>query len=82
MNFVDNHDKNSWEKTMFERFGDYLPASVVLTATAEGMPLLYSGQEAGLDRELAFFEKDQIEISVKIIFYRANSVSGFYGTQI
>lgn len=61
MNFVDNHDKNSWEKTMFERFGDYLAASVVLTATAEGMPLLYSGQEAGLDRELAFFEKDQID---------------------
>lgn len=61
MNFVDNHDKNSWEKTMFERFGDYLPASIVLTATAEGMPLLYSGQEAGLDRALAFFEKDQID---------------------
>ena len=57
MNFVDNHDKNSWEKTMFERFGDYLPVSIVLTATAEGMPLLYSGQEAGLDKVLAFFEK-------------------------
>lgn len=60
MNFVDNHDKNSWEGTMFERFGPYLDASIVLTATAEGMPLLYSGQEAGLDRELAFFDKDEI----------------------
>jgi glycosidase len=61
MNFVDNHDKNSWEKTMFERFGPYLNASIVLTATAEGMPLLYSGQEAGLDRSLSFFDKDEIE---------------------
>ncbi|TKB46751.1 alpha-amylase family glycosyl hydrolase [Thalassotalea mangrovi] len=60
MNFVDNHDKNSWEQTMYDRFGDYLPASIVLTATAEGMPLIYSGQEAGLDKVLAFFEKDLI----------------------
>jgi glycosidase len=61
MNFVDNHDKNSWEKSMFDRFGPYLNASIVLTATAEGMPLLYSGQEAGLNRPLSFFDKDQIE---------------------
>lgn len=60
MNFVDNHDKNSWEETMFARFGDYLHASIVLTITAEGMPLIYSGQEAGLDKVLAFFEKDLI----------------------
>lgn len=61
MNFVDNHDKNSWEKTMFDRFGDHLEMSIVLTVTAEGMPLLYSGQEAGLDKVLAFFEKDEIK---------------------
>lgn len=60
MNFVDNHDKNSWEESMFERFGPYLEASIVLTVTAEGMPLLYSGQEAGLDRPLGFFDKDEI----------------------
>ena len=61
MNFVDNHDKNSWEHSMFDRFGPILDASIVLTATAEGMPLLYSGQEAGLDRALAFFDKDEIK---------------------
>lgn len=60
MNFVDNHDKNSWDKTMFERFGDYLQTCIVLTATVEGMPLIYSGQEAGMDKALAFFDKDQI----------------------
>lgn len=60
MNFVDNHDKNSWEDTMFARFGPHLRASIVLTATAEGMPLIYSGQEAGLDKVLSFFGKDEI----------------------
>lgn len=60
MNFVDNHDKNSWEGTMYDRFGDYLTTSIVLSATAQGMPLIYSGQEAGLNKVLAFFEKDLI----------------------
>jgi hypothetical protein len=32
----------------------------VLTATFDGMPLVYSGQEAGLDKRLAFFDKDLI----------------------
>jgi len=60
MTFVDNHDKNSWEGTMQERFGKNLDAFMVLTATL-GMPLVYSGQEANLDRPLKFFEKDQID---------------------
>ncbi|NMP17072.1 alpha-amylase family glycosyl hydrolase [Thalassotalea sp. Y01] len=60
MNFVDNHDKNSWEDTMFARFGDALKPAIVLTVTAEGMPLIYSGQEAGMNKVLEFFEKDQI----------------------
>ena len=61
MNFVDNHDKNSWEGTTFENFGEALPLCIVFTCTTEGMPLIYSGQEAGLDRALKFFEKDEIE---------------------
>jgi len=60
MLFVDNHDKNSWEGTPFSNFGDALEAAMVLTCTAPGMPLIYSGQEAGLDRPLAFFDKDSI----------------------
>lgn len=60
MNFVDNHDKNSWEGTQFSNFGDGLYAAIVLTATIDGMPMLYSGQEAGLDRSLNFFERDTI----------------------
>lgn len=60
MNFIDNHDKNSWFGTPFKLFGDGLQASMVWAATVPGMPLVYSGQEAGLDRKLSFFDKDEI----------------------
>ena len=60
MNHVTNHDKNSWEGTLKDNFGDALEAAIVLTGTMEGMPLIYSGQEAGLDRPLNFFDKDEI----------------------
>lgn len=60
MTFTDNHDKNSWEGNQFSNFGDGLPACMVLSTVINGMPLIYGGQEAGLDRSLAFFEKDSI----------------------
>lgn len=60
MNFIDNHDKNSWEGTQFSNFGDGLLASIVLTGTIEGMPMMYTGQEAGLDRSLDFFDRDTV----------------------
>jgi glycosidase len=60
MTFVSNHDKNAWEGTEFEQFGDALEAAVVLSVVGEGMPLIYSGQEAGNDRRLEFFERDPI----------------------
>ena len=41
-------------------YGAAFPAMAVLAATLPGMPLVYSGQETGLDRQLAFFEKDTI----------------------
>lgn len=61
MNFIDNHDKNSWEGTQYSNFGKGLYAAIVLTGTMDGMPMMYSGQEAGLNRSLKFFEKDPIE---------------------
>ncbi|GJM62762.1 alpha-amylase [Persicobacter diffluens] len=60
MTFTDNHDKNSWEGNMYSNFGEGLEAAMVLAATVNGMPLVYSGQEAGLDRSLKFFDKDEI----------------------
>ncbi len=61
MRFTTNHDENSWNGTVFERLGEGAEVFTVLAATVPGMPLLYSGQEAGLDKRLNFFEKDMIE---------------------
>lgn len=60
LNFIDNHDKNSWEGDQFTNFGDALKAAIVFSVLMDGMPLLYSGQEAGLERSLPFFEKDPV----------------------
>ncbi len=61
MHFISNHDENSWKGTVYERMGDGHKAFAVLCFTAPGMPLIYSGLEAGLDKRLAFFEKDEID---------------------
>ncbi len=60
MTFVSNHDKNAWEGTQFQQFGDGLEAAIVLSVVGEGIPLIYNGQEAGNPRRLAFFERDPI----------------------
>lgn len=61
MNFIDNHDKNSWEGNPYSNFGEALEAVTVFTFLMDGIPLVYSGQEAGLDRSLAFFDRDPID---------------------
>ena len=63
MAFTTNHDENSWSGTTKERLGAAANTFTVLTFTIKGMPLIYSGQEAGLDKRLAFFEKDTIDWS-------------------
>ncbi len=57
MNMITNHDLNSWEGTEFERLGRLQGAFAVLMYTLPGMPLIYTGQEVGLNRALEFFEK-------------------------
>ena len=61
MTFVSNHDRNTWDGTQFEQFGEALEAAIVLSVVGEGLPLIYNGQEAGNPRRLAFFEKDPID---------------------
>ncbi|MBC8172150.1 MAG: alpha amylase C-terminal domain-containing protein [Anaerolineae bacterium] len=61
MTFVSNHDKNAWEGTEFEQFGDALEAAMVLSVVGDGLPLIYNGQEAGNAKRLEFFEKDPIQ---------------------
>ncbi|GAA5037185.1 alpha-amlyase [Marivirga lumbricoides] len=63
MFFTSNHDENSWNGTVFERMGDAYEVIAVLTSTVKGMPLIYGGQEAGLNKRLPFFSKDSIDWS-------------------
>ena len=61
MCFTTNHDENSWSGTVYERLGNLSEPFSVFISTVSGMPLVYSGQEAGMDKRLEFFEKDLIE---------------------
>ncbi|ADB38559.1 alpha-amylase family glycosyl hydrolase [Spirosoma linguale] len=60
MLFTQNHDENANNGTLAESFGPAADALVVLSSTLEGMPLIYNGMEANLNKRLAFFEKDTI----------------------
>lgn len=61
MYFITNHDENSWNGTEFERLGDATETFFALSTLVPGMPLVYTGQEAGLNKRLKFFEKDPVE---------------------
>ncbi len=72
MYFTSNHDENSWQGTEFERMGaNHLPAFVLSATVQNSMPLLYTGQEASLNKRLRFFEKDTVDWS-------GPSLAGFY----
>lgn len=60
MNFVTNHDENSWNGTIKERIGDKKDVFTALEYMMPGMPLIYSGQEYDMNHRLKFFEKDSI----------------------
>jgi len=58
VNFVTNHDENSWNGTLEESYGAAADVFMALDYTLPGMPLIYSGQEYDLNKRLRFFEKD------------------------
>ncbi len=75
MLFTSNHDINSWVGTDAELYGPAQRALAMLTFTLPGMPLIYGGQEAGLDKRLEFFEKDTIN-------WKTRQNAGFYADLI
>ncbi|GAA4816193.1 alpha-amylase family glycosyl hydrolase [Litoribaculum gwangyangense] len=60
MTYTSNHDLNSWNGTVFERFGEGYKTFAAFVFTSYGFPLILGGQEVGLDKRLEFFEKDSI----------------------
>ena len=61
MNFISNHDENSWNGTEFERMGDAVGLFAAFCYVVPGMPMIYTGQLSGNHHRLAFFEKDLID---------------------
>ncbi len=61
MTFVSNHDKNAWDGTQSDQFGEALVGTIMLSVLGEGVPLIHNGQEAGESKQLAFFERDPIK---------------------
>ncbi len=59
--FTSNHDENSWNGTEYEKYGKTAKAWAVFTATWQGIPLIYGGQESPNTKRLEFFHKDLIE---------------------
>ena len=61
MNYLDNHDKNSYEGSIVGRFGDTYPPLLALSYLTPGIPLIYTSDEMGYDHEIEFFEKDTVK---------------------
>jgi glycosidase len=59
--FTSNHDENSWNGTEQEKYGILAKAWWVFSATWQGLPLIYSGQELPIRKRLQFFDKDLID---------------------
>ena len=62
MNFITNHDENSWNGTAFERMGnDGARLFAAFCYVVPGMPMIYTGQLVGNHHRLQFFEKDLVD---------------------
>jgi len=72
MRFTSNHDENTWNQPAVVRMNrEGAKVGAVLTGTLPGNPLVYNGQEIGIDQALEFFEKDPI-------VWQENEVREFY----
>jgi len=73
MNFITNHDENTNTGSEYARMGRSVRAMSAIYFTFPGIPLIYSGQEVGSRKQVAFFEKDLIPGLTT-----ANATSAFY----
>jgi len=72
--FTSNHDENSWNGTEYEKYGAAAKALAVLSATYQATPLIYSGQELPNEKQLRFFDKDEIA------WEKGLKLDSFYGS--
>lgn len=72
LQFLTNHDENSWAGTIDSLMGESQRAFATLIFTGQGVPLIYSGQEACLNKKIKFFVRDPIK------WNDSCSLTGFY----
>lgn len=59
--FLTNHDENSWNGTVDEKYGkNWQQVGVMVYTLPQSLPLIYTGEEVGLNRRMKFFEKNNI----------------------
>ncbi len=59
--YLTNHDENSWNGTVDEKYGkNWQVFGVMVYTLPQSLPLIYTGEEIGLNRRMKFFEKDNI----------------------
>lgn len=63
LTYIENHDSNAWEGTIYENYGPALAAMTALSFTHDGLPMIHNGQEACNAKRLDFFERDPIDWS-------------------
>lgn len=63
LTYIENHDSNAWEGTIYENYGPALEAMTALAFAGEGLAMVHNGQEACNAKRLEFFEKDPIDWS-------------------
>lgn len=65
MRFTTNHDESAWDAPPPVLFGGQAgaQAAFVLAAALPGVPLLYAGQETGIDENVPFFEATPVDWS-------------------
>jgi len=61
MIYLTNHDLNSHEGTEFKRYGNNVLPLTVMYFTLYDMPLIYNGQEIGMNKEMSLFNVDPVQ---------------------
>ena len=60
--FTSNHDENSWQGSAMSAWAT-MPCLLCLAYDGASFPLLYTGQEAGIDISFPFFSKDTVGVN-------------------
>jgi len=61
MVYLTNHDLNAHEGTEFTRYGANVLPLTVLSFTIYDMPLIYNGQEIGMNKTMSLFEPSAVQ---------------------